>query len=168
MQDIVKFWLEKYDWRAEEERLNSIGPQFRTGIKVDGFGTVDLHFVHAKSDRADAFPMLFLHGWPGSFKEVSKVLPLFLEAGYNVVAPSLPGYGFSSLPDKPGFKHEQCAETFERLMSELGYQQYVVHGGDWGSDIGRAMALQYPEKIKAYHQTSVSPDLYLLSCVLLS
>lgn len=168
MQEIVRFWLLEYDWRAEEKRLNAMGPQFKADIEVDGFGTVDLHFLHAKSERADAVPLLFLHGWPGSFKEVSKVLPLFLKAGFHVVAPSLPGYGFSSLPDKAGFKHEQCAETFENLMSKLGYHQYVVHGGDWGSDIGRAMALLYPEKIKAYHQTSVSYEPPVSSCILLS
>lgn len=98
--DIVRFWRDTYDWRAEEAKLNEL-PQFKTPIDVDdGFGTIDLHFVHSTASAANATPVLFLHGWPGSFIEISKGLHLLTEAGYHVVAPSLPGYGFSSYTEK--------------------------------------------------------------------
>ncbi|KAK5042320.1 hypothetical protein LTR13_002126 [Exophiala sideris] len=151
MQDILNFWRTQYDWRSEEARLNTMA-QFMTNIDVEGFGDIELHFVHARSQRPDAIPLLFLHGWPGSFMEVSNILPILNEAGFHVVAPSLPGYGFSSYPEKPGFKHRHHAMTFHSLMQKLDYPEYVVQGGDWGSDIVRIIGLMYPENVKAVHQ----------------
>ncbi|KAK5048687.1 hypothetical protein LTR84_005778 [Exophiala bonariae] len=155
MQKIVAFWRDEYDWRAEEARLNALGPQFQTDIDIDGLGTINLHFLHAKSKQSNAIPLLFIHGWPGSFNEVSGVLPLFLEAGFDVVAPSLPGYGFSSYPDIAGFSFEHCAAVFSKLMGILGYESYVIQGGDWGSDVGRTMSLTYPKNIVAYHANTL-------------
>ncbi|KAI9842728.1 MAG: hypothetical protein M1830_007753, partial [Pleopsidium flavum] len=110
IHDTVQFWLKTYDWRAEEARLNEL-PRFETPFEVDdGFGTLDIHFVHSTSSVADATQLLFLHGWPGSFMEIIKGLPLLNKAGFHVVAPSLPGYGFSSYTDKAGFDIRQHAE----------------------------------------------------------
>ena len=92
-----------------------------------------------------------MHGWPGSFWEVSKILPLLNEAGFHVVAPSLPGYGFSEDPGTAGFKYEQDAEVMHKVMLKLGYQRYVVQGGDWGSDIVRMCGRRYPEHVQAVH-----------------
>lgn len=135
--------------------LNKL-PQFKCPIEVEGFGTLDMHFVHSESSANAPIPLLFLHGWPGSFSEVRKALPILNEAGFHVVAPSLAGYGFSSCPQKAGFKLGQDAELMHNLMLKLGYHNYVVQGGDWGSHITRKMALRYPEAIKAAHVNLVS------------
>ena len=148
--ETVEFWRTSYDWRKEEERLNEM-PQFKTPIDVDGFGTLDIHFVHSTSPVEDAIPLLFLHGWPGSFYEIQKSLRELNKAGFHVVAPSLPGFGFSSYPDKAGFKHVQHAEVMHKVMAKLGYQHYVVQGGDWGAFIARCLAIMYPESVRAVH-----------------
>lgn len=96
---LTNHWLNNYNWRTHEEKLNQL-PQFTTDINVDGFGTLNIHFIHQKSDVEKAIPLLFCHGWPGSFIEVSKIMPLLTKGGkdgpaFHVVAPSLPNYGFS-------------------------------------------------------------------------
>ena len=155
--DTVQFWRDVYDWRAEEAKLNKL-PQFKIPIEVDdGFGTIDLHFMHSTTAAVDAVPLLFIHGWPGSFIEITKGLPLLNKAGFHVVAPSLPGYGFSSYTEKKGFDIRKHAEVFQKLMQKLGYEKYVVQGGDWGSHIARTVALMYPENVKAVHQNMVRP-----------
>ena len=113
--------------------------------------------MHAKS-KETAIPILFVHGWPGSFYEVSKILPKLVDAGFDVVAPSLPGYGFSSYTDKAGFKLVQHAETLHKLMQKLGYEKYVVQGGDWGHFIARNMAILYPEHVQAVHLNALFVD----------
>lgn len=154
MSGIVDFWKTKYDWRAEEARLNAL-PQFQTPIEVTNFGTLSIHFLHSKSSAPNAIPLLFIHGWPGNFAEIQKALPLLNDAGFDVVAPSLPGYGFSSYPDKAGFKIEQHAEVLHKVMTRLGYEHYVIQGGDWGSWIARCMAQHYPSAVKAIHLNMV-------------
>lgn len=156
IQGLVKFWLEEYDWRAEEALINEKLPQFMTKIEVDdGFGTLDVHFVHSKSKKDRSTPLLFVHGWPGSFIEITKGLDRLNEAGFDVVAPSLPGYGFSSYSRKEGFDIRKHAEVLAKLMTRLDYQYFVVQGGDWGSHITRAMGLLYPERIRAIHLNMV-------------
>ncbi|KAI9747947.1 MAG: hypothetical protein M1835_001929 [Candelina submexicana] len=151
INELFDFWKTKYDWRAEESRLNTL-PQFQTPVEVANFGTLDIHFLHSKSSSTkDVLPLLFIHGWPGNFTEIEKALPLLNEAGFDVVAPSLPGYGFSSYTEKPGFKKEQHAEVMHKVMTKLGYSSYVVQGGDWGSWITRCIAQLYPSHVKAIH-----------------
>lgn len=150
LSDTIDFWRKSYDWRNEEALLNEL-PQYKCLIDVEGFDTLDLHFVHSKSSANLPIPLLFLHGWPGSFSEVQKVLPSLNAAGFHVVAPSHAEYGFSSCPEKASFKLEQDAQLMHKLMLKLGYHNYVVQGGDWGSHITRKMALRYPEAIKAAH-----------------
>ena len=161
MQNIMSYWRDHYSWRSEEARLNEM-PQFITSIEVVDFGEVDLHFVHSLSSSSNAIPLLFLHGWPGSIQEVCKALPDLNAAGFHVVAPSLPGFGWSSCPRKAGFKNRQTAEAMHKLMSSLHYNDYVVQGGDWGAMIAWSIAHWYPDSAKAIHVNLLSlpkPDL---------
>jgi pimeloyl-ACP methyl ester carboxylesterase len=156
---LVERWRSGYDWRSEEERLNRMLPQFTLPISVsEGFGTLKIHFVHRESTRRGAIPLLFVHGWPGSFLEVSRLLPLLTEPdslddpAFHVVALSLPGYGFSEAPAKKGFTTARYAEVCHKLMLSLGYDQYVTQGGDWGSVITRKIASTYgPRHARAWH-----------------
>lgn len=152
---MVDFWRRGYDWRAEEAKLNEL-PQYTCDVKVEGFGKLAMHFVHQPSSVAGARPLLFVHGWPGSFAEVVKMLPMLNDAGFHVVAPSLPGYGFSACPDEAGFSNEQDAEAVHSVMLELGYRQYVAQGGDWGSDIVRNLGRMFPQHVQAVHVNHVN------------
>ncbi|KAF8918857.1 Alpha/Beta hydrolase protein [Mucidula mucida] len=131
-------WKEGFDWRVQEAALNDELPQYTRPIDVEGFGALEIHYVHKKSEVVDAIPLLFVHGWPGSFIEVRKILPLLIQASpehpsFHVVALGLPGYGFSQAPSKRGFKTAQYAEVGHKLMLALGYDGYVTQGGDWGN-----------------------------------
>ena len=113
---LVQRWSSGFDWRAQEAMLNTELPQFTRDIDVDGFGTLNIHYIHKKSIVKGAIPLLFVHGWPGSFIEVRKILPLLVSASegepsFHVVALSLPGFGFSEGPKKTGFKMAQYAEV---------------------------------------------------------
>lgn len=122
-------WANGFDWRAAEAKLNEL-PQYKTDVKVDGFGDVALHFVYQKSQRQNAIPLLFVHGWPGSFIEVKKLLPLLKgddgAPAFDIIAPSLPNFGFSDGIKKRGFALAQYAEACHKLMQKLGYAQYGV------------------------------------------
>ncbi|KAF8817106.1 alpha/beta-hydrolase [Phlegmacium glaucopus] len=154
---LLSRWKEGYDWRKNEAQLNAELPQFTRDIEVQGHGTLNIHYVHKKSEVVDAIPLLFVHGWPGGFFEVRKMLPLLVQAdpefpSFHVVALSLPGYGFSEAPKKPGFELKQYAEVGNKLMLALGYHEYVTQGGDWGHLITRKMAQEYGHKhSKAWH-----------------
>ncbi|KAH7928392.1 alpha/beta-hydrolase [Leucogyrophana mollusca] len=154
---LVARWKDGYDWREHERQLNEELPMFTRDIEIENFGTLNIHYVHQKSQVVDAIPLLFVHGWPGSFIEVRKVLPLLTAAApehpsFNVVALSLPGFGFSDAPRQSGFKAEQYAELGNKLMLALGYNEYVTQGGDWGHLITRTMGLIYGGKQdKAMH-----------------
>ena len=150
IRDVVDFWRKSYNWREEEARLNEL-PQYTCHVELGCFGDLEMHFMHSTSSAADAVPLLFTHGWPGSFAEVTKILPILDKAGFHVVAPSLPGYGFSSCPEKAGFTNEQDAEAVHKIMLKLGYSRYVVQGGDWGSDVARNLGRKYPEQVRAVH-----------------
>ncbi|CAF9927205.1 hypothetical protein IMSHALPRED_007157 [Imshaugia aleurites] len=155
IEEAIVYWRDHYRWRDEEARLNSM-PQWVTSINVEGFEELNVHFVHSPSSSTNAIPLLFLHGWPGSFQEIVKTLPELNAAGFHVVAPSLPGFGFSSCPKKAGFKHEQDAEVMHKLMSRLQYSDYVVQGGDWGAMIAWTIAHSYPDSAKALHVNLLS------------
>ncbi|KUJ19127.1 alpha/beta-hydrolase [Mollisia scopiformis] len=152
MKRLVKAW-QQWDWRQAEEKINKL-PQFHTPINVDGFGELDIHFVWQKSEVKNAIPLLFCHGWPGSFIEVQHILPLLAQPNgpaFHIVAPSLPNFGFSQGPSKRGFASAQYAETCHKLMLSLGYPEYVTQGGDWGFTVTRAMGKLYPQSCKASH-----------------
>ena len=145
LEDICRYWAEDYDWRAREAMLNRLD-QYRAG--VDGVG---LHFVHVRSPHPDAMPLLLSHGWPGSIVEFAKVIPMLTDPvshggtaddAFHVVAPSLPGFGFSDKPMAAGTGVGRIAELFDRLMQGLGYGAYVAQGGDWGSAITTMIGAQ--------------------------
>ncbi|KAF8509175.1 alpha/beta-hydrolase [Hysterangium stoloniferum] len=152
---IVEYWKNGYDWKEQERKINATLKQYTVDIPVDGFDKLNIHFVHGPSNVETAIPLLFIHGWPGSFLEVSKVLPLLTapvsdgSPRFHVVALSLPGFGFSEGPKKKGFSIRQYAEVGHKLMQTLGYKEY---GGDLGSLISRTMAQMYgPQYCKASH-----------------
>ncbi|KAI1326299.1 microsomal epoxide hydrolase [Xylariaceae sp. FL0255] len=156
IQHLTSYWASNYNWRQAEAKLNEL-PQFKTKIAATGFEALDVHFIHVKSERKDAIPLVFVHGWPGSFLEATKIIRGLTEGGegeqsFHVVVPSLPGYGFSEAPKRVGFGVDQHAETFHKLMLRLGYDEYVTQGGDWGYLITRAMGRHFaPKYIKAQH-----------------
>ncbi|KAI0629888.1 alpha/beta-hydrolase [Trametes polyzona] len=147
---LTTYWKDSFDWRKSERAINEL-PQFTTDVEVEGHGSLNIHFLHQKSTVENAIPLLFVHGWPGHFLEVRKMLPLLTggspdQPAFHVVAPSLPGFGFSEAPSKPGFGGYQCAETFNKLMISLGYNEYVYQGGDLGHVIGVYVANRYGHK----------------------
>ncbi|KAI0075138.1 alpha/beta-hydrolase [Panus rudis PR-1116 ss-1] len=153
---LVAKWKDGFDWRKSEASINSI-PQFTRDIEVgDGHGVLNVHYIHQKSEVDNAIPLLFVHGWPGHFLEVEKLLPILTSAvpeqpSFHVVALSLPGFGFSEAPKKKGFSAKHYAEIGHKLMLALGYTEYVTQGGDWGYLITRKIQEQFPQHAKAWH-----------------
>lgn len=153
---IRDYWTNEYSWYAIQDGINKKFNQFTTTVYADGNYTypIPLHFVHHKSPRTDAIPLLFIHGWPGSFLEVGKIIndltnpPNGSVPAFHVVAPSLPGYGFSPAPQDPGLELREAGEAFNNLMTkQLGYSQYVIQGGDFGGFTLRYMAGQFPSSV---------------------
>src|SRR5213594_1879560 len=154
MQKLAAYWATDYDWRKIEARMNAL-PQFMTTI--DG---LDIHFIHVRSKHANALPVIVTHGWPGSVTEQLKIIgPLTdptahggkAEDAFDVVIPSLPGYGFSGKPTGPGWDPDHIARAWAELMKRLGYSRYVAQGGDWGAPISSAMARQTPAGLLGIH-----------------
>jgi len=154
LQALCAYWATTYDWRKLEKRLNAL-PQFIT--QIDG---VDIHFIHVRSRNANALPLLLTHGWPGSILEmIDTIGPLTdpaahggnAEDAFDVVIPSIPGYGFSGKPREVGWGPERIGRAWEVLMKRLGYEHYVSQGGDHGSVISDAMARQKPPGLLAIH-----------------
>ena len=151
---LCDYWDAGYDWRATEERLNEL-PQFVT--EIDG---LDIHFVHVRSPHPGALPIVLTHGWPGSFIEFEKAIgPLVDPLAYggdaadafDVVCPSLPGYGFSAKPTKPGWSVERIARAWATLMERLGYGRYGAQGGDWGAMVTASLGHQDPAHVAGIH-----------------
>src|SRR5262245_22090504 len=151
LQELVAYWLQDYDWRAQEARLNELD-HFTTSIDDQ-----DIHFVHAGSPREGALPILLIHGWPGSIVEFLDVIPPLTE-DLHVVAPSLPGYGFSEPTRTRGWDPWRIARAFVTLMDRLGYDRYGVQGGDWGSQVATRIAALDPEHCAAIHLNMVVAD----------
>ncbi|ROW05703.1 hypothetical protein VMCG_05211 [Cytospora schulzeri] len=152
---IAKYWREEFNWASFEDRLNEL-PHYETTMSLEGFDPFELHFIHRKSANPDAIPLLFVHGWPGSFLEATKILPLLTakqEDGpeFHLVVPSLPNFGFSSRISKTGFGLRQYTDTCHKLMVKLGYEKYAAQGGDWGMYITTSIGNLYPESMLALH-----------------
>ena len=154
IQELARYWAAEYDWRACEARLNAL-PQFTT--EIDG---VDIHFLHVKSRHAGALPLIITHGWPGSVIELLGVIgPLTDPAAhdgsaddaFDLVVPSLPGYGFSAAPAEAGWDPGRIAQAWAELMRRLGYARYVAQGGDQGAWVTDAMGRQAPEGLAGIH-----------------
>lgn len=158
LRGLCRYWLDEYDWRAAQRRLNRF-PQFIT--EIDG---LPVHFVHARSPHPDAIPLLITHGWPGSVTEFHKVVAPLSDPvafggnasdAFHVVCPSLPGFGFSGKPERPGWGAERIAGAWDQLMHRLGYARYGAQGGDWGARITMALGRQHPRQVIGIHLNMV-------------
>jgi pimeloyl-ACP methyl ester carboxylesterase len=157
MKQLVEHWRDRYDWRAHEARLNAM-PQFTVPI-----GDVPLHFIRVEGVGPRPLPLLLSHGWPGSIWEFHELIPRLTDPGshgadpadaFTVVAPSLPGYGFSFRPGQPRLGIAEIADVFARLMTEvLGYPRFGAQGGDWGAFITARLGFAYPERLAGIHVT---------------
>jgi pimeloyl-ACP methyl ester carboxylesterase len=164
MQKLARYWGTDYDWRQGEAKLRAV-PHFIT--EIDG---LDIHFIHVRSQHENALPMIVTHGWPGSIIEQMKIIePLTNPTAhggsaadaFHLVIPSLPGYGFSAKPTKPGWNPVSIAKAWATLMQRLGYTKYVAQGGDWGNAVSEVMALQQPPGLLGIHTNmaaTVPPD----------
>ena len=154
LQQLVRYWGTDYDWRKAEAKLNAF-PQFKT--RIDG---LDIHFIQVKSKNPHALPLIITHGWPGSIFELIKTIdPLTnptahggkAEDSFDVIIPSIPGYGFSERPAEAGWNPERIARAWDTLMKRLGYSHYVAQGGDWGAAVTELMGEQAPAGLRAIH-----------------
>lgn len=154
IEDLAHYWATDYDWRKAEAKLNAF-PQYVTTI--DG---LDIHFIHVRSKEPNALPIIINHGWPGSVFELLKIIgPLTdptayggkAEDAFDVVIPSMPGYGFSGKPTSTGWGPEHMARAWAELMNRLGYTRYVAQGGDWGAFVVDQMGLQAPKGLLGIH-----------------
>jgi epoxide hydrolase len=150
LRELCGYWADGYDWRATEARLNAL-PQFRTVI--DGLA---IHFIHVRSLRPDALPLILTHGWPGSVVEFMKVIgplsaPDDADDAFHVVCPSLPGYGFSQKPDRTGWGVERIARAWAVLMERLGYSRYGAVGSDWGTSVSTALGQRDRAHVAGIH-----------------
>jgi pimeloyl-ACP methyl ester carboxylesterase len=162
MQALARYWTTDYDWRRCEARLNAL-PQFKT--QIDG---VDVHFIHVQSPHENALPLIMTHGWPGSVIELLETVgPLTdptahggrAEDAFDLVLPSVPGYGFSAEPTELGWWAGRVASAWPELMRRLGYTRYVAQGGDVGAAITDAMARQAPQELIGIHTNLFVPGL---------
>ena len=162
-RELANYWASTYDWRRFEKKLNG-WPQFKTGIE-----DIDIHFIHRRSPHEAALPLIMSHGWPGSVAEFHKVIDALAdptahggkaEDAFHVVAPSLPGYGFSGKPASTGTSVVKIGRMWGQLMDRLGYDRYVAQGGDWGSIITQSMGQTETQHCAGIHITLpiVAPD----------
>lgn len=154
MQRLLTYWLKDFDWRAQEARLNEL-PQFMS--RVDGY---DIHFVHRKGNGPCSLPLILTHGWPGSFIEFERIIPMLADPAshggdardaFDVVVPSLPGFGFSAAPTRPGVSSKQVAEIWHALMQQLGYDRFCAQGGDIGAGVSLWLATLFPRSMIGVH-----------------
>jgi microsomal epoxide hydrolase len=144
LRSVCDDWQNKYDWRAQEDRLNR-WPNFLT--EIDG---QQIHFIHARSDKSDAVPLIVTHGWPGSVAEFLDIIEP-LRADFHVVVPSLPGYGWSGPTTQPGWDVQRVADAWATLMARLGYDRYGAQGGDWGAMVSARLAASDPDHVIGLH-----------------
>ena len=154
LKDLCTWWANDFNWKEQEDRLNLLH-HFRATI--DGVG---IHFVHEKGKGRKRIPLMLIHGWPDSFARFVKIIPLLTAEGeggisFDLVIPSIPGFGFSDRPVEPGMNFSHVADLFAGLMRELGYKQFMVHGGDLGSSIAEQLAIGFPEAVLGIHLTDV-------------
>jgi pimeloyl-ACP methyl ester carboxylesterase len=159
VKELVSYWRTEYDWRVHEARLNAF-PQFRTTI--DG---ANVHFIHMRSPEPHALPLLMTHGWPGSIVEFSNIIDPLVDPrshggdphdAFDLVIPSIPGYGFSGPTTQPGWNIHRIADAWSELMRRLGYDHFGAQGGDWGSDVSLELGLTDPEHVSAVHVNMLS------------
>jgi pimeloyl-ACP methyl ester carboxylesterase len=162
----VAYWGTEYDWRKVEAKLNAL-PQFIT--EIDG---LDIHFIHVRSKHENALPLIVTHGWPGSITEQMKIIDPLTDPtahggnasdAFDVVVPSMPGYGFSGRPTTTGWDPAHIARAWTVLMKRLGYKKFVAQGGDWGAIITELMGVQAPPELMGIH-TNMANVIPLAGC----
>ncbi len=158
LKALVKYWQHEFNWKEQETFLNQFN-QFIAPVQGK-----NLHFIHQQSSHKDAMPLLMTHGWPGSISEFTKIIPMLTQPerfggdsrdAFHLICPSLAGYGFSEAPACEGFDQKQAALQHIELMQQLGYSEYVVQGGDWGSAVSSWTARLAPQAVKAIHLTLI-------------
>ncbi len=154
LRGLAEYWADGFDWRAQESRLNRL-PQFRADL-----GGRMIHFLHQRGAGPDPLPLVITHGWPGSFVELAELIPRLANPArfggdptdsFDVVIPSLPGYGFSDPPPSPGLHPGEIARLWLQLMEQLGYRRFGAQGGDWGASVATRLALLAPERVAGIH-----------------
>lgn len=159
IKELTDYWQHQFDWRKQEAMLNQFHQAKTT---IDGVG---IHFIHERGKGPKPLPILLTHGWPDSFFRMYKLIPLLTNPGahggsaedaFDVVVPSMPGYGFSDRPHEKGFNQQRIADVFSQLMRQtLGYQKFGAHGGDWGSSITEQIAFAHPDSLVGIHLTDI-------------
>lgn len=153
MQELTQYWQHTFDWRKVEDEINQF-PNFIA--EIDGY---KIHFLHIKGKAEKSIPLIITHGWPGSFLEMTKLIGLLIsdaDFSFDLVIPSVIGFGFSDKPNEPGCNSAFIAELWHKLMIQLGYHQYGAQGGDIGSGISSWLSLKYPEHITGLHLNYIS------------
>ncbi len=163
LKELTEYWRSGFDWRAQEREINSF-QHYRAD--VDGLG---IHFIHERGKGPNPIPLIITHGWPGSFAEMLKIIPLLADPAshggdpadsFDVVVPSLPGYGFSDPPSATGMNLAAVAGVWAKLMTEgLGYNRFAAQGGDWGAGVTARLGVDHADQVMAIHLTSVSTAL---------
>jgi pimeloyl-ACP methyl ester carboxylesterase len=160
VRELASYWRTGYDWRVHEARLNSF-PQFTTKIDEQ-----TVHFLHVRSAAPGALPLIMTHGWPGSVVEFTEIIGPLTDPGahggdpgdaFDLVVPSIPGFGFSGPTRSPGWTVPRVARAWDELMRRLGYERYGAQGGDWGSGISRELGVLFPEQLIGVHLNMLSP-----------
>jgi pimeloyl-ACP methyl ester carboxylesterase len=159
IQELVEYWRTQFDWRAQERMLNEL-PHFRT--QIDGLG---IHFIHVRGKGPHPHPLVITHGWPSTFFEILKIIPRLTDPAsyggdpadaFDVVVPSLPGYGFSDHTRERGMSVFRVADLWTQLMAGLGYTRYGAQGGDWGASVTARLGFIDAEHVSGIHTTSVA------------
>jgi pimeloyl-ACP methyl ester carboxylesterase len=162
LRELCTYWSESFDWRAQERYLNGFHHE------ISRIDELDVHYIRERGRGPDPIPLILTHGWPSTFYEFHRVIgPLTDPAAFggdpqdsfDVIVPSLPGYGFSSPPTRPGIGTTQVADMWAQLMTTLGYDRFASHGGDWGSAVTAALGMHHAERMLAVHFTMVSPPI---------
>ena len=150
LKDAVQYWRNDFDWKKHEKQINDFG-SYKFKTKDD----LEIHFIHSKSNSKSSIPILITHGWPGSVQEFFKIIPLLNKdrdgLSFDVICPSMPGYGFSDKPSEKGYNSKKIAEINHELMIALGYKKYLVQGGDWGATVSKWAAELYPNEVLGLH-----------------
>ena len=150
LKDAIQYWRNDFDWKKHEKQINDFG-SYKFKTKDD----LDIHFIHSKSNSKSSIPILITHGWPGSIQEFFKIIPLLNKdrdgLSFDVICPSMPGYGFSDKPSEKGYNSKKIAEINHELMMALGYKKYLVQGGDWGATVSKWAAELYPNEVLGLH-----------------
>ena len=158
MEKVLSYWRDDFDWREQENKLNQFD-HYKT--EIDG---LNMHFIHQRSMNPNAIPLMIVHGWPGSISEFTKIIgPLTdpvayggdISDSFHIIAPSLPGFGFSDIPNETGYSPEKIAKILDRLMEKIGYEHYAIAGGDWGAIINRHIANHFPDKLIGLHSNMI-------------